>query len=48
MSAAPEALDRNVARVYPGLKTAAAALFLAALPMVVLRFALGFRPRRNG
>ncbi len=40
------ALDRNAARVYPGLKTAAAALLLAALPMVVLRFALGFRPRR--
>lgn len=42
------ALDRRAARVYPGLKTAAAALVLAALPMVVLRFALGFRPRRNG
>jgi uncharacterized protein len=42
------ALDRKSARVYPGLKTAAAALVLAALPMVVLRFALGFRPRRNG
>ena len=40
------ALDRNAPRVYPGLKTAAAALLLAALPMVVLRFALGFRPRR--
>ena len=42
------ALDRNAARVYPGLKTAAAALVLAALPMVLLRFAMGFRPRRNG
>ncbi len=41
-----EALDRKAARVYPGLKTAAAALVLSALPMVVLRFALGFRPRR--
>jgi len=40
------ALDRNAARVYPGLKTAAAALLLAALPMVVLRLALGFRLRR--
>ena len=40
------ALDRNSARVYPGLKTAAAALLLAALPMVVLRFGLGFRLRR--
>lgn len=42
------ALDRNAARVYPGLRTAAAALVLSALPMIVLRFALGFRPRRNG
>lgn len=41
------ALDRNAARVYPGLKTAAAALALAVLPMVILRFALGFRPRRR-
>ena len=40
------ALDRKAARVYPGLKTAVAALVLSALPMVVLRFALGFRPRR--
>ena len=40
------ALDRNAARVYPGLKTAAVALVLTALPIVVLRFALGFRPRR--
>ena len=41
-----EALDRKAARVYPALKTAAAALVLSALPMVVLRFALGFRLRR--
>jgi short-subunit dehydrogenase len=41
-----EALDRKAARVYPALKTAAAALVLSALPMVVLRFAMGFRPRR--
>ena len=41
------AVDRKAARVYPGVKTAAAALVLCALPMVVLRFALGFRPRRN-
>lgn len=41
------ALDRNAARVYPGLRTAAAALVLCALPLVVLRFAMGFRPRRN-
>jgi uncharacterized protein len=42
------ALDRDRARVYPGLKTAAAALVLCTLPIVVLRFAMGFRPRRNG
>jgi short-subunit dehydrogenase len=42
------ALDRHAARVYPGIKTAVAALVLCALPMVVLRFALGFRPRKNG
>ena len=41
------ALDRNAARVYPGLKTAAAALVLTAIPIVLLRFALGFRPRRQ-
>lgn len=40
------ALDRNVARVYPGLKIAAAAFVITALPMFVLRFAMGFRPRR--
>ena len=40
------ALDRKAARVYPGMKTAVAALVLSALPMVVLRFAMGFRPRR--
>lgn len=40
------ALDRKAARVYPGLRTAAAALVLSALPLVALRFALGFRPRR--
>jgi short-subunit dehydrogenase len=42
------ALDRNAARVYPGMKTAVAALVLCALPMVVLRVVMGFRPRRNG
>ena len=42
------AMDRKVPRVYPGFKTAVAAVFLSALPLVVLRFAMGFRPRRNG
>jgi uncharacterized protein len=40
------ALDRNAARVYPGLKIAAAAFVITALPICVLRFAMGFRPRR--
>ena len=39
-------LDRDKPRVYPGLKVAVAALVLSALPMVALRFVLGFRPRR--
>jgi hypothetical protein len=42
-----QALDRKAARVYPGLKIAAAALVLTAMPIVLLRFALGFRPRRG-
>jgi short-subunit dehydrogenase len=41
------ALDGKRARVYPGLKTAAAALLLAALPLVAIRFAMGFRPRKS-
>jgi uncharacterized protein len=42
------ALDRRMARVYPGLKTAIAAAVLCALPMVAIRLAMSFRPRRNG
>ncbi len=42
------ALDRNRARVYPGVKTTIAALAIAALPIFVLRCAMGFRPRRAG
>lgn len=41
------ALDRNRARVYPGLKTAAAAFLIAALPIVAIRLVMGLRPRRN-
>jgi short-subunit dehydrogenase len=41
------ALERNRPRVYPGLKTAAAALLLAALPIVVVRLVMGWRPRRS-
>jgi short-subunit dehydrogenase len=41
------ALDRKAARVYPGFKTAAAARVLCAMPLLLLRFVLGFRLRRN-
>ncbi|MEI6675803.1 MAG: SDR family oxidoreductase [Verrucomicrobiota bacterium] len=41
------ALVQNRPRVYPGLRTAAAALVLAALPLVVIRLAMGFRPRKG-
>jgi len=40
------ALDRNLARVFPGWKVAAAALVLGALPIAALRVAMSFRPRR--
>jgi hypothetical protein len=40
------ALDRNRARVFPGLKIAAAAVMLSALPICLLRLALARRPRR--
>ncbi len=40
------ALDRDKPRVYPGLRVAAAAFVLAALPLVCMRFVMGFRPRR--
>ena len=40
------AMDRKRARIYPGLKTAASAVVLSILPLVLLRFALGFRLRR--
>jgi len=43
-----QALDRRAARVYPGWKTAVSAVALAAIPIVLLRLALGFRPRKNG
>jgi uncharacterized protein len=42
------ALDRKAARVYPGLKTAITALAISAVPIIALRFAMSFRPRRNG
>lgn len=43
-----QALDRQAARVYPGWKTAVAAAALTTIPIVLLRLALGFRPRKNG
>lgn len=41
------ALVGNRARVYPGLRTAAAALVISVLPIVLLRLAMGFRPRKQ-
>jgi len=41
------ALECNRARVYPSLKIAAAAAVLSVLPIVLLRLALGLRPRRQ-
>ena len=41
-----DALERNKARHFPHLKTAAAALVIAAVPMVLMRLALSSRPRR--
>jgi short-subunit dehydrogenase len=40
------ALDRNRARVYPGLKIAVAAAVIAALPLCAIRLVMGFRPRK--
>ena len=44
---AMEALDRGRARVYPGLRIAAAALLISAVPIVLLRLAMGLRPRKS-
>ncbi len=41
------AMDRGRARVYPGLRIAAAALLISAVPIVLLRLAMGFRPRKS-
>ncbi len=48
VTAALSALRRNRARVYPGVKIAAAAVVLSLVPLVLLRLALGCRPRRQG
>ncbi len=42
------AMDRKKARVYPGLRIAAAALVLSALPMALIRVVMSRRPRRHG
>jgi short-subunit dehydrogenase len=39
------ALERDRARVYPGLRTAVAAVAISLVPIVLLRVAMGFRPR---
>lgn len=41
-----QALERNRARVFPHLKTAAAALAISAVPMVLLRLVMSSRPRK--
>jgi short-subunit dehydrogenase len=40
------ALDRDRARVFPALKTAAAALVISAMPLVLLRLVMARRPRK--
>lgn len=39
------ALDQNRARVYPGLRTAAAALLISAVPLLMIRAVMSLRPR---
>ncbi len=41
------ALERDRARVYPALKTAVAALAISAVPILLLRLVMGFRPRKR-
>ena len=41
------ALDRGAARVYPGWKTAAAAMALTTLPIFIIRAVMSFRPRKS-
>ncbi|HEX5789763.1 MAG TPA: SDR family oxidoreductase [Luteolibacter sp.] len=41
-----EALERGQARVFPHWKTAAAALFISAVPIILLRALLSSRPRK--
>ena len=41
------ALRNDRARVFPGLRTAAAAVGISLIPMILLRVAMGFRPRKH-
>ncbi len=41
------ALRNHRARVYPALKTAVAAVAISAVPIMLLRLVMGFRPRRR-
>lgn len=40
------ALDRDRARVYPAFKTAATALLISAVPILLIRLVMAYRPRR--
>ena len=40
------ALEGGKARVYPGLKTAAAAVVISAVPLILMRLLMEFRPRK--
>ena len=42
-----QGLERNSARVYPGVKIAIAALAISALPIVAMRLIMGRRPRKG-
>lgn len=42
-----DALRKNRARIYPGKRTALAAMLISALPVGLLRVAMGFRPRKS-
>lgn len=42
-----DALYRDRVRVYPGLKTAAAALAISVAPILLLRLVMGLRPRKS-
>ncbi len=42
-----DALRKNRARIYPGKRTTLAAMLISALPVGLLRIAMGFRPRKS-